>query len=132
MVVTGSMAMLNSSRHRISGEWESARVDLRAAAKLGKDMAWAAKLAERETAAAIRGRPAAAPSAAARPAEAVLEFTQQDLYILQPGPLARSLPLTGTLTPLTTSMWLPIQALITSGSSTVALRPTRRMFGASC
>src|SRR5262245_29932565 len=45
--------------------------------------------------------PSAADAAkAAKAALAVLEFNQNDLYILQPAPLARTLALTGTLTPL--------------------------------
>lgn len=39
--------------------------------------------------------------ATARPAQPVVEFTQQDLYIVEPQPLERTLPLTGTLTPFT-------------------------------
>ena len=52
--------------------------------------------------AAVRNRPAApaADAARAKAVGAVLEFNQADLYILQPAPLARTLALTGTLTPL--------------------------------
>lgn len=45
--------------------------------------------------AAVRGK--APPSAPA--AQPVAEFTQQDLYIVEPQPLEHTLPLTGTLTP---------------------------------
>ena len=49
--------------------------------------------------AAIRGKPSnAGPSV---PGQPVLEFTQEDLFIAAPAPLERTLPLTGTLTPLT-------------------------------
>ena len=41
------------------------------------------------------------PSAAAPAAQQVLEFTQQDLTIVEPQALERTLPLTGTLTPFT-------------------------------
>ena len=47
--------------------------------------------------AAVRGRaPAPAPSA-----QPVVEFAQRDLYIVEPRTLERTLPLTGTLSPLT-------------------------------
>jgi RND family efflux transporter MFP subunit len=49
--------------------------------------------------AVMRGKSSDAGPAA--PRQPVLEFTQADLYIAQPGPLERTLPLTGTLTPLT-------------------------------
>jgi RND family efflux transporter MFP subunit len=42
-----------------------------------------------------------APAGAASAAQPVIEFTQQDLYIVEPQPLDRTLPLTGTLTPFT-------------------------------
>ena len=42
-------------------------------------------------------RPGPAPGA---PREAFLEFQQSDLYIVEPAPLERTLPLTGTLSPL--------------------------------
>jgi membrane fusion protein (multidrug efflux system) len=47
--------------------------------------------------AAVRGKaPASAPAA-----QPVVEFTQRDLYIVEPRALERTLPLTGTLSPLT-------------------------------
>lgn len=47
--------------------------------------------------AAVRGRaPASAPAA-----QPVVEFAQRDLYIVEPRTLERTLPLTGTLSPLT-------------------------------
>jgi membrane fusion protein (multidrug efflux system) len=47
--------------------------------------------------AAVRGKaPASAPAA-----QPVVEFTQRDLYIVEPRLLERTLPLTGTLSPLT-------------------------------
>lgn len=49
--------------------------------------------------AAMRGKPSDAGPAV--PRQPTLEFTQEDLFIVQPGPLERTLPLTGTLTPLT-------------------------------
>jgi len=47
--------------------------------------------------AAVRGKRAEQRPAAAQP---VAEFLQNDLYIVEPGALEQSLPLTGTLTPL--------------------------------
>ena len=47
--------------------------------------------------ATVRGRAADRASGVAQPA---LEFLQQDLYIVEPRALERSLPLTGTLSPL--------------------------------
>jgi len=47
--------------------------------------------------AALRGK-APAPAPAAQP---VVEFAQRDLYIVEPRTLERTLPLTGTLSPLT-------------------------------
>lgn len=41
------------------------------------------------------------PPQTALSAQAVIEFTQQDLYIVEPMALVRALPLTGTLTPFT-------------------------------
>jgi len=49
--------------------------------------------------AAVRKRPAAPAPDAGKAAQAVLEFNQNDLYILQPAPMSRTLPLTGSLTP---------------------------------
>ena len=49
--------------------------------------------------AALRGKPGNAGPAA--PKTAVLEFTQADLYIVEPRSLERALPLTGTLVTLT-------------------------------
>jgi len=53
--------------------------------------------------AATRGKPRDSTPAAKPhlPAQPILEFTQDDLTIAQPGPLERTLPLTGTLMPLT-------------------------------
>jgi membrane fusion protein (multidrug efflux system) len=48
--------------------------------------------------AAVRGKRAGPTPAAAAP---VAEFLQSDLYIVEPGTLERTLPLTGSLTPLT-------------------------------
>ena len=48
--------------------------------------------------AAVRGKRAEQKPAAAAP---VAEFLQNDLYVVEPGALERSLPLTGSLTPLT-------------------------------
>ena len=48
--------------------------------------------------AAVRGKHAGAGPAAEAP---VVEFLQNDLYIVEPGTLERTLPLTGSLTPLT-------------------------------
>ena len=48
--------------------------------------------------AAVRGKRAEQKPAAAAP---VAEFLQNDLYLVEPGALERSLPLTGSLTPLT-------------------------------
>lgn len=48
--------------------------------------------------AAVRGKRAEPQPAAAAP---VAEFLQGDLYIVEPGTLERTLPLTGSLTPLT-------------------------------
>src|SRR5262245_53428078 len=48
--------------------------------------------------AAMRGKRAEQKPAAAA---TVAEFLQSDLYIVEPGALERSLPLTGTLTPFT-------------------------------
>lgn len=45
--------------------------------------------------ASVKRKPADAPPAA----QAVVEFTQQDLYIVEPQTLEHTLPLTGTLTP---------------------------------
>jgi len=41
------------------------------------------------------------PAELERAAQATVEFTQQDLYIVEPQPLDRTLPLTGTLMPFT-------------------------------
>jgi len=41
------------------------------------------------------------PAVATLAPQAIVEFTQQDLYIVEPQPLERTLPLTGTLTPFT-------------------------------
>ena len=41
------------------------------------------------------------PADSASKAQPTVEFTQQDLYIVEPQPLERTLPLTGTLTPFT-------------------------------
>jgi len=50
---------------------------------------------------ALRGRQNAANAAAvAKSAEPVAEFMQEDLYIVEPRSLERTLPLTGTLAPL--------------------------------
>lgn len=49
--------------------------------------------------AALRGKPSDAGPAAPRAPE--LEFTPADLYLVEPARLERSLPLTGTLVPLT-------------------------------
>lgn len=49
--------------------------------------------------ATMRGKPSDSGPAVAR--QPVLEFTQADLFIAEPVPLERSLPLTGTLMPLT-------------------------------
>lgn len=52
--------------------------------------------------AALRGRQSAADARAnAKPAVAVAEFLQDDLYIVEPRNLDRVLPLTGSLAPLT-------------------------------
>ena len=51
---------------------------------------------------ALRGRQSAADAQAnAKPSVAVAEFLQDDLYIVEPRNLARVLPLTGSLAPLT-------------------------------
>ena len=52
---------------------------------------------------AIRGKPGnAGPASQADPARAqVLEFTQADLFLVEPRAFARSLPITGSLMTLT-------------------------------